>query len=305
MRENQHELLVVAEKDLLPCWAELQVREGKLSRQLADELRRWHETGVIPDDPEVQELIWTVTGQVAGNVATGQSVVSVGRLLRDFRGLGRYVEKSYNGMNYIIFKGYAGLRFVFTGTRYLADNPKIVSMGIGRLGVRSSVMAGAKLTVALVGAVRIAEYLLRDEATLGRLIGSLATDVVKIGAASAIGYAVGALVAGAGVVSTGFVSGPLIACLIAGGVAGLKLDDLDSEYGITEKLVAQMESAIESALNVAQDPAYFLCRARVGVVNAVDDYVEMTVAQGKQVLMTKLRRAVGPIFYPGWASMPR
>lgn len=106
-------------------------------------------------------------------------------------------------------------------------------------------------------------------------------------------------------VSTGFVPGPLIACLIAGGVAGLKLDDLDSEYGITEKLVAQMESAIESALNVAQDPAYFLCRAKVGLVNAVDDYVAMVVAQSKQVLMTKLRRAVGPVFYPGWASLPR
>ncbi len=61
-------------------------------------------------------------------------MVSVGRLLKDYRVLGRYVEKSYNGVSYIsFFKGHAGLRPIFTGARYLADNPKVVSMGIGRL----------------------------------------------------------------------------------------------------------------------------------------------------------------------------
>jgi len=305
MRENQHELLVVSERDLFCFWVDLQVRRGGLSPQQADEVCEWYKTGIVPSDSKAREIVWTVAGQLAENYATGQSIVSVAKLLKDFGGVGRYVEKSYNGVNYIIFKGHAGLRSEFSGTRYRADNPKIISMGIGRLGVREAVKAGARLTIVLMGAYRITEYLLKDNVTLTRLIGSFAIDVAKICSAAVVGYIAGALVATGGVVSTGFVAGPLLASIIVGGGASLILDYIDRQSEFTERLVGQIEVAVETVVLAAKEPGYLVCLAREKVLSGVSVVLDDLIEQVKGIAIEKLRKVVGPFYYPTLQSLPR
>ena len=58
----------------------------------------------------------------------------------------KYLIKTYNGKPNVIFKGYSGLRTHLTGTKYLANNPKVVSFGIGKLGV-SQVVKRALLSL--------------------------------------------------------------------------------------------------------------------------------------------------------------
>lgn len=299
--ENQHDLVVVAEEDLPACWLEFQVSQGRLSRAQADQWFRWFKDRAWPDDPQEQQELKKRIETVLGNVATGQSSVVAARLLRDFQGLGRYVEKTYQGRRYIIFKGYPGLRRVFQGTRYLADNPRIVAMGIGRLGVKDSVAAGARLTIVLIGAYRIVEHLLNDEATLGRLIGTLAMDVVKIAAAWAASAAAGAAVAMIGVASTSLVVGGLIASIFAGLAASIALEAADARYGLTEKLVAQMESA----LAIFQDPGYFACRVQRAAIASADAVVEQLLSDARQAGANAIRRVIGPTFYRNWNLLPR
>lgn len=308
MSQNQHELLIVSDEELLSCWVELQVKEGKYRRLDADALYRWRDTGRMPHDSRSKELIWKVSEHTANNVGTGQSAVAVARLVKDFRGAGRYVEKTYNGTRYIIFKGYAGLRSIFTGTRYRADNPKILSMGIGRLGMRHAAMAGAGLTVVLAGAFRIIEYFLRDQATLTSLIGRLATDVVKISVAAGVGYLMGTAVAttmATGVITLGVVAGPLLASLIVGGLLSVFLESIDQNHELTDRLIAQMESVLESVAVIVRDPAYLACRAREKAVDALDAFVDSIVTQAAQMAQAELKRLIGPIFYPGWQNVPR
>lgn len=302
---NEHELLIVSDEELLSCWVELQVKEGKYKRLDADAFYRWRDTGALPHDPRSKELIRKVSEYTVNNVSTGQGTVAVARLVKDFRGAGRYVEKTYNGIRYIIFKGHAGLRSIFTGTRYRADNPKILSMGIGRLGMRHAAMAGARLTLVFAGAFRIAECLLNDHATLTSLIGHLATDVVKISLAAGAGYLAGLAAAAIGVTSLGFVSGPLVASLIVGGGLGFYLNGFDRQHELTDKLIAQMEATLETVAAIVRDPAYLACKVKEQVISAVDAFIDNLLVQAKHRAQAELRRIIGPSFYPGWHALPR
>ena len=67
---------------------------------------------------------------------------------------------------------------------------------------------------------------LRDEATLAELVGSLATDVVKIGIAVGAGLLMAAAFGGAALAI-----GPLVIVIFTGIVTTFGLDMLDNHYG--------------------------------------------------------------------------
>jgi len=147
-----------------------------------------------------------------------------------------------NGNRYVIFKGYAGLRKYFTGTRYLASNPKIVDMAIGRVGAAKKVLKGAKVTVVFTVAIDIVRYVFEDKRTLSWLVGTIASDLLKVGISTGIGVAAGAAVA----TVTTLAAGPLIAVIAAGVLTGWALDALDKELGLTDKLISMLDDVVES-----------------------------------------------------------
>lgn len=57
-------------------------------------------------------------------------------------------------------------------------------MGLGKAGAIHAAKSGGILSVVLLSAYRAVDYFLMDQATLSQLIGSLATDVVKVGIAA-------------------------------------------------------------------------------------------------------------------------
>lgn len=98
-------------------------------------------------------------------------------------------------------------------------------MGLGRTGVKASARGGAIVSIFLLTAWNIADYVMRDEATLGGLLGAIGADVVKV----AIGSAIGAIGATAGSLAVGtaigtFALGPLAVAVVVGVGAGLALD---------------------------------------------------------------------------------
>lgn len=111
------------------------------------------------------------------------------KMIKDLGMAGKVITKSVNGKQYIIFKGYAGNRSLFTATRYLANNPKVVDMAIGKIGVNKSILSGARLTIFLVVPLNILSHILNDKQSMFQLIGSTAIDLIKVGVASAVGIA--------------------------------------------------------------------------------------------------------------------
>ncbi len=60
------------------------------------------------------------------------------------------------------------------------QNAKVIQMGLGKYGAVQAAKGGGVLTIVLVTAFRVIDYFLTDSATLNQLIGTLATDVIRI-----------------------------------------------------------------------------------------------------------------------------
>ena len=149
-------------------------------------------------------------------------------------------SKSRAGHDLVTFKGWPAGRRIITGTRYRLDNPKIVEMQIGRPGLRAAARESARFGLWLVVAIDVADYLLRDNATLGYLLASLTVDLPSVVLASAIDFSAGSFLSATSIGSLAtigtFACGPFVIALFVGIVAGYTLYRLDDRFGLTEKL---------------------------------------------------------------------
>lgn len=142
--------------------------------------------------------------------------------------------KTYaNGKSYVVFKGYAGNRQVFKGTKYLAANPKVVRMAIGPKGIAASIKGGFVITFVLSVGVEVIDYLINDKATMSGLLGTLTADFFKIGI-SGIAAAITATAIGTTVVFGSIASAPFLVAIAVGVATGLLLERID------KKLVRRM-----------------------------------------------------------------
>lgn len=174
----------------------------------------------------------------------------IATLIRAFNGVGlRSYTKVVEGKTYIIFKGYAGIRQILTGTRYLANNAKIIQLGLGQKGINNVVKSGAVLSIFVISGMRAADYLLRDKATMAELIGGIGVDVAKLGVSTAAAWTAGTVT---GVVFSGFTLGPLIAVVVVGVLVSLKLDAEDKHYKIEDKVVEFLEKSQQEVAELAR-----------------------------------------------------
>ncbi|AZZ90392.1 hypothetical protein EUZ85_06525 [Hahella sp. KA22] len=174
----------------------------------------------------------------AGLVSPTQDLTLVGKIAAEIGLAGRFVTRMVEDKAYIVIKGYSGLRKSLTGTRYLASNPKVVDMAIGQLGVNSNLIKGARLTIYLTVPLTVLQFILSDEKSLSVLIGTLATDIVKVGVAATVGSAA-AYVVGA---FTTVAVGPLLAAVFLGVATSFLLEELDQKYGVTSALIESLNS---------------------------------------------------------------
>ena len=159
----------------------------------------------------------------------------------------RYKIQSYRGVNYVIFEGYAGLREDLKGTRYQASNPKIVSMGIGKQGIKSVVSGGFVVSILISAGFHSVDQLLDDQRTWHDFVGGVAVDVAVAAVSSGIAWgAVGTYVGGA----TAMVAvGPLLAIVAVGTLATFFISrtiDTESLADIMANSLETLESSIKS-----------------------------------------------------------
>ena len=145
--------------------------------------------------------------------------------------------KEYAGKQYVIFKGNPRLRKVITGTRYLVTNPKVVRMAIGPKGIQDSVKTGFAISVLLSVGIEIFNYCINDEETMAQLLGTIHSDLIKIGISS-----IAAAVAGtAAVTIVGGVLAPFLVAVAVGVVVGATLNIIDNNIGATRALIQAYE----------------------------------------------------------------
>lgn len=223
----------------------------------------------------------------AENAPNASSALLLTRVLSD---LGVTANKAYikhyGGKPHIIFKGFAGQRSIFTGVKYSTTNPKIVQMGIGKVGAIDVAKSGGVLSIVIMSGYRVTDYILRDSATLSQLIGGLATDIAKIGVSTGLAIA-GVKIIGA--VTGTVVVGGLVAVVAVGIGLSIALSWLDNEYKITEKLIGLIEKGeLNLKANIKNKK-----NELIGVANEVTAYlIEQTLGYGLKVGINWLKGSV-------------
>lgn len=226
----KEELIVLDQDAVMKLWLYDKVNARAITEARADELWLQHRDG---------------SRKVVENVSNAGDAHTLIKQVRDMRTpLGRVVFKSYGGKMHVIIKGNPRVRTNLTGTKYGVRNAKVIGLGIGKHGAMNSAKGGTIVTCILVTAWNIADYFMRDEATLGQLLGKVGADIAKTVIAGAIGFGVAAAV-GSVVAISSIAWGPFVLAAAAGYFAGKELDRLDSKYKFTERLQAYFERAID------------------------------------------------------------
>jgi len=245
--------------------------------------------------PSVQvtwQKIKSKIGAGASYYASADDAVTMTKLVGDLGGIGaRAYIKNYGGKPHIILKGHAGLRTILTGTKYGIKNPKVVSMGLGKAGAITAAKQGGMLTVVLLSAYRVIDYFLTDQATLSQLIGTLATDVVKVGLATAASIGAAIVVAGITTVAVG----PIVAVILVGVGVSMLLEFADNKLGITDRVIAGLDELGAGAEQyLAQKKRQALNSAGKTVNNIIDQAVESAQAMAINWVRRTLREYLSP-----------
>ncbi len=195
-----------------------------------------NEVVVIDWDKWVKE----VSALIAGYGAAGKDVVQdLAPALKKLGITGKAVIREYNGKRYVIIKGYAGLRKILTGTRYLATHTKVVDLVIGTGNLAKSAIKSGALSIVLVTADNVVQFILEDKDLLSREFAfTLTTNLTKAAISGIVGF-----LAAAGLAA---MSAP-VAVPIAGGIlVGLVVSKgLDAIFP-TEEIVKVMEEYYQS-----------------------------------------------------------
>jgi len=233
------------------------------------------------------KTVWVETtqsdvGQVLVNYGVnGKDVVTTSMIISKLGSFGiqATVYLNHKGTELIKLTGYPGIRKVLNAPVFALKNPKVVDLGIGKYGLGKSIVEGARLTFYVAAAYRTLDFILNDKTHLAQFIGSLATDVVKIGIASAISWGVGV------VVVTPFVAFNLVIVVAVGFVAAWGLAKLDDKFGVTDKIVTYIE--------VAQQE--FVAKAREiekGIWDLGAMHAERMLEKGKEVIEYEVRKYI-------------
>ena len=244
--------------------------------------------------PSVQAAWQKLKGKAevgASYYASTDDAVTMAKLIGDLGGVGaRAYIKSYGGKPHIILKGHAGLRTVLTGTKYGIKNPKVISMGLGRSGAVTAAKQGGILTVVLLSAYRVADYFLTDQTTLSQLIGTLATDVVKVGIATGAAILT-ATIAGAAT----FAVGPIVAVVFVGVGMSILLESADNHLGITNRVIAGLD---ELGGHADSFIAHKKRQALNSAVKAVDEVIDYAVESARVIATNWARKTLHEYLSP-------
>jgi hypothetical protein len=263
---DQPNQIVIADRDMLVrMWLTEAVATGKMTQAAADK----HWQGYSDN--------WHT---VANYFSATDDAMLIRKLVRETGIRGRCYFKSYNGKLHVVFKGYPGLRRVLTGTKYGALHPKVVGLGIGKAGVAKSVKGGTIVSVVLLTVWNIVDYVIRDEATLGQMLGGIAGDVSKALIAGGVGYAAGSAAVALGMTVA---AGPLVIAVVVGLGVGWALDALDEKYRFTERLqkqldegIAELERKKQALVKRGQNTAFQFAG------NVIDLIRDAAIAEGKR-----------------------
>lgn len=184
-------------------------------------------------ETEEGQKFWTAKKGVSTGAVFTKDITINYQILKDFSFKGKFYIKTVKGKQYVIFRGYNGLRKWYTGTRYRVTNPKVINLSAA--GKLKSGLKGNMVTILIVGAIDLADWILSEEEDkqFEDLCVTLGMDALKVVVGSIITAGIAALV-------LLFVSSTAPVWLVIGGTialgvfVGWGIELLDDKIGATD-----------------------------------------------------------------------
>jgi len=141
------------------------------------------------------------------------------------------------------------------------------------------------------------------ESSLSELIGSLATDVVKVGIATGASIAAATAVAAAGEVAAAGILvaiGPLVAAIIVGLLVSAALSWLDKQLQITERIIAALDEISEKGISgiVAEKKAEIVKTGEQIANKAAESVIDYAVEKVERIVVNLVRNFFNNIKIP-------
>ncbi|MEG0280047.1 MAG: hypothetical protein RR510_12570 [Morganella sp. (in: enterobacteria)] len=185
--------------------------------------------------------IFKYTDPVSPYAGTIHDIPSVIKLIGEFRSLDINAKefKAANGKTYIRISGRAGVRRIVTGTRYGANHPTMVNLGIGMQGLKDGIVKGVKFCLVFSFIYRGLEWAFKDEYHFADFMGNVTTDMAKMALVAAGSWAVGSVALTVSLFGGSIIGVGVIVLLVGFGITA-SLEYIDSKYGLSEKIIQYM-----------------------------------------------------------------
>lgn len=223
---NEVDMYVLDEKGFIALWIASMKMQGLSDVQI-----------------EAKATALGVAGFIASNGSAMHDIKNFYLLANDLKKGGSILSKyevTKNGSkSYIKFKGNHKLRNIIKGTRYLSSNAKVITLGIGKAGMRASAKAGVIVTVIYSVAFRTLEFALTRNYSVANWVSNVSSDVVIAAIATTLGYFSGKMLWGIGIVLI-----PLAAGIFVSVAAGIGLGMLEERYQIKDKILVSINKHI-------------------------------------------------------------
>lgn len=160
----------------------------------------------------------------------------------NLKGIGiKAIACKYGAETYIKITGYPSLRRILNGTRYKANNPQLLELGIGWRGVAYSIVKGIKFCVYFSLAFRAIELIFKHEYTLVDFFGDVIMDTAKTLVSTVVAVATGGLIA----LYCPFIILTTIFVIALGITLNTTLNTLDAKYDWSVKLKNNLRDAFQ------------------------------------------------------------
>ncbi|MBD2799130.1 hypothetical protein ID850_01230 [Xenorhabdus sp. Flor] len=170
--------------------------------------------------------------------------IGLARIINDLRTFGvdaqEYIGR--NGNKYVRLTGYPGVRNYLNATRYLANNPQIVTFGVGTLGIEHGIAQGARFGIVFSAAYRLIELIFKEEYSLVDLFVNLTMDGAKLAVSLGLASAAKTLIFTPVLVAGGSLMAVAIGVFAVGIIAAGFLYWLDDTYKISETIIKNIKN---------------------------------------------------------------
>ncbi|WP_062567366.1 hypothetical protein [Pseudoalteromonas arabiensis] len=162
---------------------------------------------------------------------------------------GNFKIKVYNGSPAIIIDSYPRIREHLTETRYLASNPKLFTVGVGKLEAAKSMKGGFIVTLIVSVSFHALDLVLRDETTWHDFVAGVAVDMAVVAATIATTILVTKVLVGiVGTVVITTAAVPLVIVVVVGGVVTYLSSVFKKEIDEVTSLLSEQLRAIEEEI---------------------------------------------------------